>query len=593
MKKIVTLASSLFILSAVCASAQTFNPRVEVENTYEGKVVEAGKNPLGMTVPDSLYKFQYHLDYSVFDNPYQGSYNFRPYKIEMRPDAAPSDARRFYANLGAGWTFHPELDLIWSPVIKGSPMKLSVYDHLRGYLGDYGTMTYDEIFQIPAKPSRGTAGFVLDNKVGINTRYEFGKVALEVDAGYRAFASDDTLTSHFLQLAEAEIRLLPLDPNRADYFYGGRVYVNAGQDRFSSLMSGRHKLGVNDMGTDLRFGAPLSSRRRLLLDLGLQTIVYSGVLEAVATRVWATPRYQIRWIGGSAELGVNVSYLKGTDNSKEKPSSILFSKSVYQHPSSLFYPAILVRQYLVPDHLAVYAKVDGGDCLNGYSDYLRSNPFFDPSIVVSNLDASSERLNAAAGFAGAVAGKFQFDVHAGYAIRDNWRCDAVEFIEAVDSYSGDASRFLSSYSMFCDYKRLYADVSFLWKSPRVDLDGHFLYQQTDLVKNEYRAVEPARYSGEFQACYNWNRQAFVGVSVEAASAREGWAITWVPGVHSEHVWPVKVPGWVDLGVFGRYVVNPHWTLWAKGGNLLGQSVQHYFVHPEKGPYVTIGFSFNL
>ena len=62
---------------------------------------------------------------------------------------------------------------------------------------------------------------------------------------------------------------MPLDPNRADYFYGGRVYVNAGQDRFSSLMSGAHKLGVNDMGTDLSFGAPISGRSRVLLDLGL------------------------------------------------------------------------------------------------------------------------------------------------------------------------------------------------------------------------------------------------------------------------------------------------------------------------------------
>ena len=68
----------LFALAAVSASGQTFNPRVEVENTYEGKVVEAGKQPLPMSIPDSLYQFQYQLDYTVFDNPYQGSYKFQP-----------------------------------------------------------------------------------------------------------------------------------------------------------------------------------------------------------------------------------------------------------------------------------------------------------------------------------------------------------------------------------------------------------------------------------------------------------------------------------------------------------------------------------
>ena len=86
------LAVTFFALAGLSLSAQTFNPRVEVENTYEGKIVEAGKQALPMSVPDSLYKFQYKLDYTVFDNPYKGSYKFQPYSIEMKPDAAPSDA---------------------------------------------------------------------------------------------------------------------------------------------------------------------------------------------------------------------------------------------------------------------------------------------------------------------------------------------------------------------------------------------------------------------------------------------------------------------------------------------------------------------
>ena len=32
---------------------------------------------------------------------------------------------------------------------------------------------------------------------------------------------------------------------------------------------------------------------------------------------------------------------------------------------------------------------------------------------------------------------------------------------------------------------------------------------------------------------------------------------------------------------------------ARAGNLLGQPVQHYFLHPERGPYGTLGITFNL
>ena len=592
MKKTVSFVC-LFVLAGAFAAAQTFNPRVEVENTFEGKIVEAAKLPLGMNVPDSLYKFQYQLDYTVFDNPYQGSYKFQPYRIEMRPDAAPSRARRLYVNLGAGWTLHPELDLVWSPVFKRVPLKLSVYDNFRGYWGNYQMMYLGKKY-VDGKGGHTSPGQVLDNKAGANLRYEFGQVALEVDAGYRLFRTADTLTSHFLQMGETEIRLLPLDPNRADYFYGGRIYVNAGQDRYWSLMSDRHKFGVNDMGADLRFGVPLGGRSRVLVDLGMETLVYSGALDAAATRAWLTPRYSLRWNSGFAELGAKVSYLKGSDKSVSKDAPLLLTPQVYQHKSDYIYPAVTIKQFLVPGRLAVYAKATGGDELNGYAEALRSNPFMDPLMVVPNLDASSVRLDASAGFEGDIAGRLQFDLHGGYAIHHNARCEAMEFTNLwfTEPEGGWKGSYLSGYYNYCDMNRWYGDASFLWKSPRMDVDGHVLFQHTDLVENGYIAVAPAPWTGELRATYNWNRQAFAGLSVGASSRRDILSVV-LFAADSQRYFRGELAGWVDLGVHGSYVINPHWEVWAKAGNLLGQYIQHYFLHPEKGPYGTIGIRFNL
>jgi len=595
MKKAFSAVFTLFVLGVVSVSAQTFNPRIEVENTYEGKIVEAGKSAIPMNVPDSLYQFQYQLDYSVFDNPYRGSYKFQPYKIEMKPEAVPSAARRLYVNLGAGWSLHPEADIVWSPVIRNASLKLSVYDRFRGFWGNYGLMPYSvPEFVIRPKPTRSIRGQVFDNKLGTDARYEFAKVALEFDLGYRLFQSADTLASHFLQRGEAEVRLLPLDPNKADYFYGGRIYVKAGQDRWHSLMSNRHKLGVNDMGADLRFGVPLGSRSRVLLDLGIESEVYSGVQDAAVTRAWATPRYSIQWHGGSAELGATVSFLKGNDNNENYQTFIRISSHLFDHKSDIIYPAVKVKQYLIPDHLAVYARAVGGDDLNDYVDLLRSNPFFDPMAVLDNLNASSERVNASVGFEGDIAGRLQFDLHGGYAVLRNGRVDCIAFPDRFYSAPAEGwkGRYLSSYYNYCDYNRWYADLSFLWKSPRLDVDGHFLYQDTDLVSRSYYGIAPSRFSGELKACYNWNRQAFAGVSLEAASRRQGITLTGF-GVDGRLDSTAQVPGWVDLGLYGRYVINPRWAVWAKAGNLLGQPVQHYFLRPEKGPYGTLGVTFNL
>lgn len=592
MKKKIVSFVSLFVLAGAFAAAQTFNPRVEVENTFEGKLVEVGKQALGMSVPDSLYKFQYQLDYTVFDNPYQGSYKFQPYRIEMRPDAAPSQARKLFVSLGAGWTLHPELDLVWSPSFKRSPLKLSVYDSFRGYWGNYRMMYLgDEV--VDGKSGHPSRGYVLDNKVGANVRYEFGQVALEVDGGYRLFKTADTLTSHFMHLAETEIRLLPLDPNRADYFYGARFYVNAGQDRYASLMSNRHKFGINDMGAELKFGVPLGGSGRVLLDFGLETVVYSGVLDAAATRAWATPRYAVRWRSGFAELGARVSYLKGSDKTVEKDAPLLYDRLVYQHKSDYIYPAVMVKQFLVPGRLAVYAKATGGDELNVYTDLLRSNPFMDPLMVVPNLDASSVRLDASLGFSGDIASRLQFDLHGGYAIHHNARCDAMEFTDLwfMEPEGGWKGSYLSGYYNYCDMNRWYGDLSFLWKSPRLDLDGHLLYQHTDLIQSGYVAVAPAPWSGELKATYNWNRQAFAGISVGAASRRDVTAILLFSS--DTYYFRGQIGGWVDLGLHASYVINPRWEVWAKAGNLLGQSVQHYFLRPEKGPYGTLGIRFKL
>ena len=124
------------------------------------------------------------------------------------------------------------------------------------------------------------------------------------------------------------------------------------------------------------------------------------------------------------------------------------------------------------------------------------------------------------------------------------------------------------------------------------MDGHFLFRDTDLASRDFYGIAPSRFSGELKATYNWNRQAFAGVSLEAASRRSGTAfVNFVPGGRLDRL--VTVPGWVDLGLHGSYVINPRWTVWAKAGNLLGQSVQHYFLHPERGPYATLGITFNL
>ena len=78
----------IVLAASVPAAAQNLNPTVEVQNSYLGKLIEAGKPQLEMAVPDSLTRFDLDFDYSVMETPYKGGYEFNPYLVDLKPEVA-------------------------------------------------------------------------------------------------------------------------------------------------------------------------------------------------------------------------------------------------------------------------------------------------------------------------------------------------------------------------------------------------------------------------------------------------------------------------------------------------------------------------
>ena len=52
------------------AFAQNLNPTVKVTKIYSGILNDVSKPELSMEVPDSIKRFDFNFDYSVFDSPY-------------------------------------------------------------------------------------------------------------------------------------------------------------------------------------------------------------------------------------------------------------------------------------------------------------------------------------------------------------------------------------------------------------------------------------------------------------------------------------------------------------------------------------------
>ena len=134
MKKTIIALATL----ALCAplSAQNINQSVQVTNDYVGRFADFQKQGGALQVPDSLYRFDYHFDYSVFETPYKGSYEFTPYEIRVTPEARLYDGRQLYLRAGAGYTLHPQLTAAWQALTR-EDLSVGVFAEAGGYAGMY------------------------------------------------------------------------------------------------------------------------------------------------------------------------------------------------------------------------------------------------------------------------------------------------------------------------------------------------------------------------------------------------------------------------------------------------------------------------
>ena len=88
------------------AAAQNLNPTVEVTNTYKREASGIEKPDQLLPLPDSVSRFNYDFDYTVRSTPYRGSYEFKPYNVQLRPNARPETQSTLFAKIGAGYGFH-------------------------------------------------------------------------------------------------------------------------------------------------------------------------------------------------------------------------------------------------------------------------------------------------------------------------------------------------------------------------------------------------------------------------------------------------------------------------------------------------------
>lgn len=572
----------------LAAAAQTFNPTVVVTNDYEGKTIEAHKKDLPMSVPDSLNRFDLTFDYSVFDQPYKGAYEFEPYAMDIRPQAAPKANKILYINAGAGYTLHPELDIVFSPRLKKN-FQFSVYDKLRGFWGPYFGSAFNKNLDTGAyNLVRGESfsGYDFRNQAGLDLLYDNSRTSMFLKADFRTITNSDNIESRLYNAADVYAGISSTTTSQWDYnagvgfTYGWDQIHNGDEWRLlseidASLTGAAHYELFNSM----RVGAEIGFNYVSTADNN------SNILNCGAAEIYAIPQFIWEYSRSYLKLGLKMAYLFSFDHPNKADDKEAFRN--FKHPSGYLFPDVEFSYQLVERKLDAFVKVTGGNNLGAYGQLVESNRFFKPTYFLlfgPIMDNSVEKFNSSAGFRLGLP-NFQADLIGGFATYENGRIESFYVDNVIEN-----SRVFNGFG-YLNYSQKYVQADLKWNSARINIDLSGKLRGTKPMTQEaYSGILPSKWSAVGSITYNANHRLFFGASAEYSSEREGYFLS---GIHADTFNKVIIPSYIDLGFNARFDFSDSFSLWARVNNLLNNNVQRILGHAYDGVFVKGGICFNF
>ena len=545
MKRVIIFFAVL-AASAGLSYAQNLDPTVEVSRAYEGKLMEVHKPVFEMAVPDTVYRFDLDFDYSVFDNPYKGAYEFRPYIAQMRPSSALQKPSSFYMRAGAGYTLHPVFDILYSPVLKG-PFSLNLYGLHKSYIGQYRAL-------LQAEPWNG---YDMLSSAGVDLGYDWKKSALDFGVSYYGLATDDYLMKKGYDALDAYLSVRSKMLWSESFFYDISLAYRYAKDHSSEALLEQNILLESSFGPNLKRGA------KVLVDVDVELASYSESINETIGRFSFIPKYKLDRERMRVDAGIRVE--------------AVMAGGGYSKGGQMIYPDVRAEFAVIPDAMRFFIDVTGGERLNTYASMLAANHHLNmtyaPDGYLSLMQSSVERVNARLGVEGRISAFFSYNLSGGYANSKRELWDAVMVLE-----SGEYKPAIG----YSPCQKAFAAVGWEWNMQNFKFDGTLKYTHVwDMEDGKTKLVAPSAFSGNVAATYNWNKRIYAGVDCELASSRTAG----IPGS--------AIPGYADLGINAEYVMNRMISFWVRGGNLLNMEIQRNVFFAEKGINFTAGICLNL
>lgn len=585
MKRTLTFAA---LLLSVAASAQKIDPQVVVTRDYTTSIeAAAGKAQYQISDPEGVKNFDIDFDYSVFETKYLGSYDFSPYLIEVSPETPRTTENTLFVRAGAGFTFRPELEFVWSPVLFSEKpdsvyssryfkrLRLNLYGSHNSYVGryhDFANRTLNDIRVARFEKNKDDfgRGSDLNTKLGASICYDGTNAGFVLAADYTNLGSDISIYDFSRQHNVFDVSLaLRAHPSEKKHFH---YAVTGGYRTSSDNVYGLRERNILD--TDYKaavcMGEIFDMSNSILVDLAFDGSTYRSTsdtdIHQSSYKIALTPHYKFQNGPLDLDLGLDLSNVWASAGSFYE---------VGKH--FLISPDITARIVLKEKKCLLVAKVDGDNSLGNYAGLVSQYHF----LAADKIRNTRVPYAIKAGLSGNLFKVLDYNVYAQYkrtrdGILTSIVNDATLGREVTSLCYGDywSTGFHADAAMNFKAVKIYSDVDFLVSDFMKDSDvsGAFL---------------PARWKSYSSVDFTVSRRITIGADLEFRSsmvAQTGF---------SEGPAAYVIPHYENLGIRGEWKTARNLSVWVRGRNLLCQSIQYVPLYSEKGMSFTAGITYRF
>lgn len=603
--KYIALIALLF--GAVAVNAQNLDPTVTVTKDYVGHTAQAIKPELKMSVPDSLKNFDLTVDYSVFENPYKGAYEFNPYLMDIRPQSDWTPGSQFYMKAGIGYLLKPVFDFVWSPVMRQNRFHLNVYGSYDAYVGNYRNLHLHGNEYTWKKEDGHWKGYDMETRLGVEGRYDWEKNYLTFRTDYWGIHTAETMpiSADFDGNIEE-------NKYRHSTFNSGSLFLKvASKDNVDRKLAYEfttsYRLGSTNSGNTIEY-TPGKSGNYEMHDFLITGDVHKNYGKKGGFKIGGL--YNLFYV---PEVGEKSNFiLLSAKYFLRRDKLILDAGIALEFPvgflAQIIYPDVSVRYSPFGDTFNIDFSIKGGSFYHSYTDMLTRNHHFthlysrkrdfieEQAIdrICTPYGATDMISSFNLGFDGNFGHGFHYGVKGGYEIYKDYLAYGLVELRGAGELKGFAPilRYVRT-------NNVYAGAEFGWSDGAWDVgaafDYSYFHRKNDNVMHN-SVFLPSKYAAEMHLRYNWRGRISAGISSVYNSSSEAY-VTRLEGYNYkpsvEIADKVALPYYVDLGLDFRYSFNPHVSLWLEGRNLLNMTIQKVPVYAEPAINFTVGVSLNF